>query len=131
MLRLFYSWFDIIGPYGVVFCSYLTRFSFSFEVSFTINIIIPWEFFTSANADGFHWSLSDSKSPQVSRTLLSILTNHINVVVWMVFTRPFIFKSSCHFINPLVTVSRVPIIIGISVTFMFHSFFSSLARSWY
>ena len=31
------------------------------------------EFFTSVLADDFHWSLSDSKSPQVSRTLLSIL----------------------------------------------------------
>ena len=32
----------------------------------------------------YHWSLSDSKSHQVSWTLLSILTNLNNVVVWMV-----------------------------------------------
>ena len=32
----------------------------------------------------FHWSLSDSKSPQVSRTLLCILAVLNNVVVWMV-----------------------------------------------
>ena len=33
-------------------------------------IILIWDFFTSALADVFHWSLGDSKSPQVSRTLL-------------------------------------------------------------
>ena len=36
----------------------------------------------------FHWSLSDRKSPQVSRTLLSILAIFNNVVVWMVSTGP-------------------------------------------
>ena len=32
-------------------------------------------------ADGFHWRLSDSKSPQVSKTLLSILADLNNYVV--------------------------------------------------
>ena len=68
----------------------------------------------------FHWSLSDSKSPQVSRALLSILNNG---VVWMVSTRPLISKSSNPFNNPLVTVPKAPITIDIVVTFMFHSFF--------
>ena len=36
----------------------------------------------------FHWSLSDSKSSQVCRTLLSILAVINNFVVWMVSTRP-------------------------------------------
>ena len=54
-------------------------------------------------------SLSDSKSPQVSWTLLSILTDFNNVGVWMV--------STCPFTNPLVTVPRAPITIGIIVTF--------------
>ena len=40
-------------------------------------------FFTPALADGFHWSLSDSKSLQVFRTLLSILVDLNNAVVWM------------------------------------------------
>ena len=79
----------------------------------------------------FHWSLSDSKSPQVSRTLLSILVVLNNVVVWMFSTRPLTSKSSSPFSNPLVTVSNAPITIGIIVTFMFHSFFNSLARSKY
>ena len=59
----------------------------------------------------FYQSLSDIKSPQVSRTLLSILVDLDNAVVWMISTRPFISKSP----NPLVTVQIV--------TFMFHSFF--------
>ena len=76
----------------------------------------------------FHWSLSDSKSPQVSRTLLSILAVLNNAVVWMVSTRPPTSKSSSPFSNPLVTVQNAPITIGIIVTCMFHSFFNSLAR---
>ena len=60
----------------------------------------------------FHWSLSDSKSPQVFRTFLSILVVLNNVVVWMVSTRVLISKSSSPFNNPLVTV---PITIGIII----------------
>ena len=79
----------------------------------------------------FHWSLSDSKSPQVSRTLLSILTVLNNAVVWMVSTHPPTSKYSSPFSNPLVTVPNAPITIGKIVTCMFHSFFNSLARSRY
>ena len=79
----------------------------------------------------FHWSLSDSKSPQVSRTLLSILAVLNNAVVWMVSTRPPTSKSSSPFSNPLVTVPNAPVTIGIIVTSMFHSFFNSLARPRY
>ena len=75
-----------------------------------------------------HWSSGDSKSPKVSRTLLVDLNNS---VVWMVSTRPLIYKSFSPYTNPLVTVPSAPIIIGITVTFMFHSFFCSLARSSY
>ena len=79
----------------------------------------------------FHWSLSDSKSPQVSRALLSILAVLNNVVVWMVSTRPTTSKSSSLFSNPLVPGPNAPITIGIIVTSIFHSFFNSLARSRY
>ena len=78
-----------------------------------------------------HRSLSDSKSLQVSRTLLSILADLNNAVVRTVFTCPFISKSSSSCINLLVTVSRTPSIIGITVTFMFHSLFNSQAKSCY
>ena len=79
----------------------------------------------------FHWRLSDSKSPQVIRILLSILAVLNYVVVWMVSSRPPTSKSSRPFNNPLVTVPKAPITIGIIVTFMFHSFFYSLPRSSY
>ena len=36
------------------------------------------------------WSLRNSKSPQLSRTLLSILVVPNNTVVWMVSTHPYI-----------------------------------------
>ena len=71
----------------------------------------------------FHWSLSNSKSPQVYWTLCSILAILNNVVAWMISTHLLISKSSSPFNNPLVTVSKGPITIGITVTFMFHSFF--------
>ena len=77
------------------------------------------------------WSLSDNKSPQVSRTLLSILPNLNNVVVWMVFTRLVIYKSSSPCTNPLVTIPRATITFNIIVNFMFHSFVNSQARSRY
>ena len=79
----------------------------------------------------FHWSLSNSKSPQVSRTRLSILAVLSNAVVWIVSTRPPTSKSSRPFNNPLVIVPNAPITIGTIVTFMFHSFFNSLPRSRY
>ena len=71
----------------------------------------------------FYRSLSDSKSPQVSRILLSIRTDLNNAVVWMVFTRPLITKPFNPCTNPLVTVPRAPITIGITVTYMFYSLF--------
>ena len=66
-----------------------------------------------------------------SDTLLSILPILNNAVIWMVSTHPLISKSSSLCTIPLVTVTRAPITIGIIVTFMFHSFSNSLARSRY
>ena len=74
----------------------------------------------------FHWSQSDSKSTQISRTLLSILADFNSDVVWMVSVLLLIFGS------PFLTFEGLPRAltkIGIIVTFMFHSFFSPLARS--
>ena len=71
----------------------------------------------------FQWSWSDSKSPQVSRTLLSILAVLNNAVVWMESTRTPTSESSSPFNNPLANVPNAPIIIRIIVTFMFHFFF--------
>ena len=77
----------------------------------------------------FHGSLSDSKSSQVSRTLLSILAILSNVVIWIVSTRLPTFTSSRPFNYPLVIVLNAPITIDTIAIFMFHSFFNSLARS--
>ena len=63
----------------------------------------------------FHWSLSDSKSPQVSRTLLN------NAVVWIVSTRPPTSKSSSPFCNPLVTEVFI-------LLFTFFQFYSVVSR---
>ena len=68
----------------------------------------------------FHWSLSDSKCPQVSRTLLSILAVLSSAVDWMVCTHLPTSKSSSPFNNPLVTVPKAPITIHTIVTLMFH-----------
>ena len=73
-----------------------------------------------------YWSLSDSKSPLVTRTLFSVLDGLNNVVVRIVSTHPLISKFSSPFINPLVTIPRAPIIISITVTFIFHIFFPVL-----
>ena len=70
----------------------------------------------------FHWSFSDSNSPLVSRTLLSILAVFNNAVVWMVSTSPPTSKSSSPFNSPLVTVPNASITIGIIVTSMFQNF---------
>ena len=78
-----------------------------------------------------YWSLSDSKSPQFFRTLLSILADLNKAVVWVVSTRPFTSKSSSPCNNPFVIVPIAPITIGIAVTFMFLGVFISLVSSRY
>ena len=103
-----------------LFCVAIKKNSVSL-LMFPLLLFTPWEFFISE----FEWQ----KSLQVSRTLLSILAFLSNAKVWMVSTRLFIFKSSSPIINPFVTVPRAPIITYINATFMFHSFFCSLARS--
>ena len=64
-----------------------------------------------------------------SLRLLSILAVFNNAVAWMVSTRSPTSKSSRPFNNHVITVPKAPIIISIIVTFMFHIFFNSLARS--
>ena len=75
----------------------------------------------------FHWI--DSKSPQVSRTRLSILTDYNNAIVWIVSTHPPKSNSSSSLTKSLGIVPSAQFTTSITVTFMFHSFFSSLARS--
>ena len=70
----------------------------------------------------FHWSLSDSKSLQGSRTRLSILAD-LNTVISMISILPQISYSSSLFLKPLGTVLSAPITIGITVPRMFQSLF--------
>ena len=55
--------------------------------------------------------------------LLNILAVPNNAVFWMVSTRSPSSRSISLFNNPFVTVSKVPITIGIIVIFMFRSLF--------
>ena len=58
-------------------------------------------------------------------TLLGILTDLNNAVVQMVSTSPLISKSSSRLTNFWGIVLNAPKTIGISVTFIFHSFYFS------
>ena len=66
----------------------------------------------------FHWRLSDSKSPQVSRTLVSILSVMLlfgwSPLCHQLPNLPGPQKSFCY-------RAKAPITIGIIITFMFHS----------
>ena len=89
---------------------------------FIYHYFTPWEFFTSTFADGLSLELIDNKSPQVPRTLLSILADLNNAAIWMVSTCPFISKLSCPCTIPLVTVPKhqlqlVPPLLSCSTVF--------------
>ena len=94
---------------SVLMVSWLVSFiPFPFLINTFISAIyISWLIFICDCVNlTSHRSLSDSKSPQVSRTLLRILADLNNAVVWMVSTRPLIFKSSSPCTNPLVTSNK-------------------------
>ena len=82
-------------------------------------LLLFWEFFIPALADGL-----PLESLQVSGTLLSILADLNNALVWMVSTRRLISKSSSPCTNPLVTVLRAPIIIIIISDVVYPTSFS-------
>ena len=76
----------------------------------------------------FQLWLRDSKFPQVYRTLLSILADLNWAVAWMVSILVWLPSSATLFSRPLWTISCAPTMIGNSVSFKFHIFFSSLAK---
>ena len=70
----------------------------------------------------YHRNLSDSKSHQISRTLLSILADLNNAVVWMILILTLIFNSSSSLSKSLGIVLSALATIGVIVIFMFHRF---------
>ena len=86
--------------------SLFTKLGLIWQTAHTIPTVTMRVFSHQRKLIVFHWSLSYSKSPQVSRTLLNILADLNNAVVWMVSTSPLISKSSSTFTNSLVTVQR-------------------------
>ena len=67
--------------------------------------------------------LSDSKSPQLSESLLWILSNVNNVVVRMVSARPTISHSSRSLTKTLESVPSAAITIGIFVDYYYHFYY--------
>ena len=90
-----------------------------------------FEYFSPRLLMVFQLSLSDSKSPLVSRTLLSILADLNNVAVRIVSIRPLISNSFSPILKPFGTVPSVPVTISITVTLMFHNFLTSLSKPKY
>ena len=113
-------------------CKKLVVFFFLFiYVYLFIIIFLSWVFPTSFNWWLFHKCRNDSKFLLVSRTLLSILADFNSAVVWMISILPLNPNSSNLFPRSLRTITSVPTTFDITVTFMFHSFFSSQARTKY
>ena len=78
-----------------------------------------------------HWSLSDSKSPRVSWTFLSILADLNCIVVWMVSILPLTSNSTTLFSDSFGTPFQVHQLQLVSPSSSCFSFCSSLARSKY
>ena len=70
----------------------------------------------------YHWSLSDSKSPQISKILFHILADLNKAVVCIVSCRSLIPRSSSPSTNLLVTIPRAPITTDIVDTLVLHIF---------
>ena len=94
----------------------------SFNVNTELLLFSLRIFFTPALTDVFHWRLSDSKSPQVLRILLSILAVFKNAVVGMVSISPPITNSSSPLSKTLQSIPSASITLCITVTLIFHSF---------
>ena len=80
--------------------------------------------FTLVLADDLLYCLNDSESHQLSRTLQSIPVNFNSAVVWIISIVHLINSSSIFFMF-FGIVSNTPTLIGITVTFIFLSRFSS------
>ena len=101
-------------------------FTYSYLI-ISIIILLIRDFFLSALADGFP---QESNWQQISSSL-QYSGDLNNVVIWMISTCSLISPIPSTCTSHLVTVPSAPITNYITATFMFHCFFSSLARSGY
>ena len=89
----------VISSFIIIIINYLFIYSFIYLFLFillllTLDIIIISllaNFLHQFHLVVFHWSLSDSKSPQVSRTLLSIRSDLNNAEIWIVLILFFFY----------------------------------------
>ena len=84
----------------------------------SIIILLLWSYSHQCQLVVFHWNLSKSRSPQISRTLLSILADFESAVV-KIFP---LISLSLLLTRPLGTVPSATTTTGITVTF--YKFFS-------
>ena len=95
--------------FWIPFCLFCSAFKVHPTITNFIIILLFFQVFHSNVSRWFLTSLSDRKFLQVSRTILSILADLNNAVVWNISTRPLIFMSSSPCTNPLMTVPRAPV----------------------
>ena len=96
-----------LGEISTICCFKYPYSYFSFHFCFFLIIILLFESFSHQLLQlVFYWSLSNSKSSQVSRTLLSILADHNNALFWMVMILPLISNSSSLFSEVLGDYSK-------------------------
>ena len=110
------SWLECQNPRVFII---LLLFSFLAKFSHSLKLVV------------FHRCLNDRKSPQFSKTLIILLANLSSALVCIVLILLLISISSSFFSRFFGTVLRAAAMIGVTVTFMFHNFFNSLARSRY
>ena len=104
--------------YNETVCLWMTIYNYIFYFPRVFHTSVYWWAFTGV-----------SKSSQISRILLCIQADFTNAVVWLVLILPMISNLSTSFSGFLRTIWNALTTIGITFTFMFHNFFSSLARS--
>ena len=88
-----------------------------------LNLLLLWDFFTPVFANCFSLEFERQQVFLSTRTLLSILADFNNAVVWIVSSRLLNSMPSCSCTNPLVIVPNTPIKIVNTVTFWLDSLF--------
>ena len=89
---------------------------------YLVVVVIIYEKLPLEKIDFFRRSLSDNKSSQVFKTLLSILVDLINAMIELVLILPQILKSP---VFPFLAIDpRAQLTIDVTLSFIFHGFFS-------